>query len=89
VVIPVNVAFGLKVITPVVVLIANVPGEVDNGTLTEAGFIGPPVSLHKTQIGTGVFNPVVVTSGLAIGGIPVTETVTFALVQLIGKYVQT
>jgi hypothetical protein len=72
--------------TPFTVFTVNVPGTVGTPEIvTLPGFNGPPVSLHNTQIPTGVFLPVVVTSGLANGGVPVTVTVTFALVQLIGK----
>jgi hypothetical protein len=80
----------VTVIFPVIVLtVAENPGMVLGGIVTEAGFRGPPESLHNTHIVLGVFSTIVAVSGRATIELPVTETVTIALVQLIGNTEQT
>lgn len=84
--IPENVAVGVKFILPVTVLTETVP--VDNGgtpeTVSVAGFIGPPETLQMAHTEMGVFTPVAVFIGEAMGGVPVTLMVINALVHETG-----
>ncbi len=90
-VIPVNVAVGVKITEPVVVFTETDPVETGGtpDTVNVAGLIGPPETRQVAQSDIGVLIPVVVFIGAAIGGVPVTLTVIKELVQETGNRLQT